>query len=265
MGYVLLADALLLGAAAGVTQPMLDQATSLVNQYIERPEGLLVETNPNDGAPVCMAALQASITFSAGNIPAGSGVAVTVPDWVSICPGQALVIDRGTAQAEAVIVSSVSGHMATLKKVAYAHPSAQLQADVFITEQGKISAKGRFALRKSPMLRLLSVVGNEVLINNVQLNGSSVILGTGLTSSPHISASGMASVTYLAGYVTTPADVKQAVVRVANNIANIPVEPYISEKVDGISYQYSDRSPLVYGGALDNSAMQLLERYVQRF
>ncbi|MGC0154844.1 hypothetical protein ACPRNU_20495 [Chromobacterium vaccinii] len=252
MGYLLLADAAQFGAAAGVTQPMLDQASRLVDQYCGRPEGFLIETN--QGAPVCMAQLEPTLSIPMGPIAAGASVPVSVPAWAGVAAGDVLVMDRGTATAEAVVVQSVAGLVAILQQVQHAHAAGQALAGLCIKEEGAVPAKGVFPLRRSPSIPLAAVVGGRL----VQLRRADA--GLVLPAEE-----GRAEVSYLAGWVAAPGALKQACARIASNIASKPVaDDLVSHMVDGVSYRYSEHSPLAFGGYIDNGAAALLKPFIQR-
>ncbi|KUM02775.1 hypothetical protein KIF53_15365 [Chromobacterium subtsugae] len=252
MGYLLLADAAQFGAAAGVTQPMLDQASRLIDQYCGRPEGFLIETN--QGTPVCMAQLEPALSIQAGPIQAGASVPMAVPAWTVLTTGDVLVLDRGTATAEAVVVQSVAGQVVILQQVQYAHAAGQALAGLCIKEEGPVPAKGIFPLRKSPAIPLAAAVGGQ--LTQLRRAAAGLVLPDGV---------GDAEVSYLAGWVSAPGALKQACARVASNIASKPVaDDLVSHTVDGVSYRNSEHSPLAFGGYIDNGTAALLKPFIQR-
>ncbi|WP_155295450.1 hypothetical protein [Chromobacterium violaceum] len=252
MGYLSLAEAGQYGASASVTQPMLDQASRLIDQYCGRLAGFVIETN--QGAPVCMAQLEPALSFPVGPIPAGASVPLAVPAWAVVAAGEVLVLDRGTATAEAVVVQSVAGQVAILQQVQHAHAAGQALTGLCIKEEGPVPAKGVFPLRLSPVIPLAAAVGGQLA--QLQRADGGLTLPAG---------AGRAEISYLSGWVSAPGAIKQACARIASNIASKPVaDDLVSHTVDGVSYRYSEHSPLAFGGYIDNGAAELLKPFIQR-
>jgi hypothetical protein len=253
MGYLTVAEAKLLGAAAAVTQPILDQASVIVDLYCQRPEGFKIEAH-TDGTPVCMAQVSGTGSFTLGPVAAGSSVPVQLPAWVSVLPGDVIVFDRGTATAEAVIVSAASGQAATLQSARFTHASPAATLGLALVEVGRLPAKGKFPLRKANAVPL-SAAADGVLAP-FTFDGSSVTLAS--------RAGGAARVSYLAGYVALPTAIKQACVNIANNVANAADEDlYFALDVAGLKTN-DPASPVSFGGRVDRGTMLLLTSFVQR-
>jgi hypothetical protein len=139
-------------------------ASTIVDSYLMRPEGLIFIQDSN-GNPTAMAAAAPTFTYKlASAIAPGNSIVVNVtpatirPDFV----GEVLVLDFGTGTVEACVVVSTSGNnQITLGTVQFAHASGAA-ADVgrVITEERNCPSK-RSIIRvaKYPIINVLSMLG----------------------------------------------------------------------------------------------------------
>jgi hypothetical protein len=151
----------------GATDAQIAQASTIVDGYLERPEGL-VWMPDSSGLPAYMAALTPSFstTLSAGISP-GSNVVVPIPaaaagmaDWI----GEALVLDRvdsNKCEACAVVGVDNQNGTITLGSVAKAHGSgATVEAGLQIVEERALASKRSLTrVSRSPVVRVLAGVG----------------------------------------------------------------------------------------------------------
>jgi hypothetical protein len=153
------------GAPASTTPAQVQQASTLVDAYLRRSEGLV--WNPDGaGNPGWMAALTPRLSLTApGSIAPGNGIVVPVTGGIqAVSVGEALVLDRANnASAEVVVVTGMSTNPATvtLASVANAH-TANALLDLGLTlKQHKFMPQGRplTTLAYTPVMRLLSGQG----------------------------------------------------------------------------------------------------------
>lgn len=153
------------GLPATLPVGLAELASTIVDAYIKRPEGLVYVAD-NNGSPCAMAGMSPTITYTiAGAVAAGSNIVVTVSpanarvDMI----GEVLVLDYGTPNlVEACVVVGVTGNnQFTLGTVQFAH-SAGVKADVgrVLTEDRSCPAK-RSIIRvaKWPIMNVLSLMG----------------------------------------------------------------------------------------------------------
>jgi hypothetical protein len=114
-------------AAYGIsdgTAAQINSATSIINAYIKRPEGLIWSPDAN-GMPAWMTALNPTMNYQvAGGIASGSNVVVTIPNaqfgFQTI--GEVVILDRSNSGlAEACVIVGTSGHTITLQSVQFNH------------------------------------------------------------------------------------------------------------------------------------------------
>jgi hypothetical protein len=153
------------GLPTSLPTGLAQQASSIIDAYLKRPEGL-VYTVDQSGAPCSMVAASPTQTYTLqGSITAGSNVVVTIspalvkPDLV----GEVLVLDNSSSSlCEACVVSSTSGNnQITLSSVKYAHTSGALaQAGLVIKEDRNCPSK-RSIIRVSrgPIANVVSLLG----------------------------------------------------------------------------------------------------------
>ena len=139
-------------------------ASSIVDSYLMRPEGLVYDKDAN-GNPCAMKAAEPSLTFTIqGALSPGASVVATVspaivrPDLV----GEVLVLDYQSPSMEACVVAATSGNnQITLLNVQFAH-SANAAADVgrVITEDRSMPNKRSVArVAKWPIINVVSLLG----------------------------------------------------------------------------------------------------------
>lgn len=139
-------------------------ASSLIDAYLRRPEGL-VWTPDGNGWPCFMAALTPTFSLTApGAISPAQNVVVPVtggmvsPDLV----GEVLVLDRANANlTEAVVVTAVGTNTVTLAAVTFAHSGgAVLEAGLTILEERALPSNRAVArVSRAPVARMVAVQG----------------------------------------------------------------------------------------------------------
>lgn len=162
------------GVPQSTTTAQVTQASTLIDLYLKRPEGLVWMPDGN-GAPAYMAALSPTITYQcAGPIAPGQNVVVTLTGGVAaINVGDVLILDRGNnAIVEPVAVVSLGNGLqsiagvtppvqVTLQNVVFEHPGpCTLDAGMTI-KQHKFMPDGRpmTNLAFTPIARLLAGQG----------------------------------------------------------------------------------------------------------
>jgi hypothetical protein len=141
-----------------------EQASSIIDAQLKRPEGLAYVTDKN-GTPIYMAASVATTVFKLGGaIAAGSNVTVTVTPAM-ITPymvGEVLILEPGTPNQEACVIASVVvPGTVTFATVINAHISGSVAcAGLVITEERSLPAKRSVTrVAKWPVVNVLSVLG----------------------------------------------------------------------------------------------------------
>ena len=146
---------------AGVAQ----LASTIVDSYLKRPEGLIY-TQDTNGNPCAMSALDPTFSYKlAGPIAPGTNVTVQVtpanirPDFV----GEVLVLDSANPSLveSCVVVSTVGNNTITLGTVQFAHASGTA-ADVgrVISEDRNCPSKRSIVrINKYPIINVLSMLG----------------------------------------------------------------------------------------------------------
>jgi hypothetical protein len=252
MGYVTIAEAPNYGASTDVTQNQLDQAAVVVNSFCGKPDGFLVEMN--NGDPVCMAHASPSFSYqSLSPLSAGANVQASLPQWIPITIGDALIIDRGTATAECVIVTTINANGSVVfASVKYNHATPLCVGGLVITEEKRVSAKGIYPLRRSPLVSLFSLCANSL-----QIQRPKWIDGTRLDLT--MLSGEMVKACYLAGYTKAPEAIKSATVLVANQMAELVTTGATNFK----SEEYGGRKYERFAGVgfIDSRIAQLLAPY----
>lgn len=156
-------------AAYGVpnaTAQQIQSASTLVDMYLERPEGL--QWMPDyAGLPCYMAGLSSPLPFTlAGSLSPGTGVSVTLAT-ASLSTfgavGDVVIIDRANPNlCEACVITSTQSNSITLESVANTHASgATLEFGLTIREQITMPPKRSVTrLGSWPLVRLLSGLGS---------------------------------------------------------------------------------------------------------
>jgi len=140
-------------------------ASTIVDSYLKRPEGIIYIAD-NNGNPCAMAAATPSFTYKlTGAIAPGANVVVNVlpanirPDFV----GEVLVIDNGTPNiVEACVVVATSGdNQITLGAVQFNHASgAKADVGMVITEDRNCPSKRSIVrVARWPIVSVLSLLG----------------------------------------------------------------------------------------------------------
>lgn len=153
-------------AAFGVpnaTAAQINQASSMIDAVLYRPEGLLW-TPDASGAPCFMTGLSPIYSFSAtGAIAPGTNVSVPASGpLTTLQPGDVLVLDRDVQNAvEACVVASTTQGAVTLASVQYAHNGGAKMDFGLVIEESKMMPKDRplTQVSRTPTLRILSGSG----------------------------------------------------------------------------------------------------------
>lgn len=161
--YLTSGDYATYGLPAATTAAQVTTASTLVDLYLKRPEGL-VWLPDGTGAPGWMAALSPTQTFtSAGAITAGNNVTVPLVGGVSsLLVGDVLILDRAnSAIAEPVAVVSITGQNVMFQSVVFNHPGPCTFDKGMTIKQHKFMPDGRPVtnLAFTPVARLLAGQG----------------------------------------------------------------------------------------------------------
>ncbi|MDR6381826.1 hypothetical protein [Paraburkholderia caribensis] len=162
------------GLPASTTAAQVTAASTLIDMYLKRPEGL-VWLPDGTGAPGWMSALSPSQTYQcAGPIAAGENVQVELTGGVaSLQVGDVLILDRGSNEiAEPVAVVSFGNGLqsiagvrppvtVTLQNVVFDHPGPSTLDAGMTIKQHKFMPDGRPVtnLAFTPVARLLAGQG----------------------------------------------------------------------------------------------------------
>ena len=148
---------------AGTSEGQVEQASSLVDAYLRRPEGLVWAPDAQ-GLPAYMKALEPtfSITLESPLTP-GQNVVVDLGAYATLLEvGDALLLDREQAAAtEVCIANSISGTNVTLQQVLYPHAAgAKVESDMVIKEMRTLpSGRPLTNTSRRPLMRLISGTG----------------------------------------------------------------------------------------------------------
>jgi hypothetical protein len=151
------------GLPASTTPAQVTTASTLIDLYLKRPEGLAWSPD-GTGAPGWMTALSPSQSFtSAGPIAPGDSVQVPLVGGVSsLLVGDVLILDRENAEiAEPVAIVSITGNNVLLQNVVFAHPGPCTFDKGMTIKQHKFMPDGRPVtnLAFTPVARLLAGQG----------------------------------------------------------------------------------------------------------
>ena len=149
---------------ADATAALVQQASSVINGHLKRPEGLVWGADAG-GAPAYMAGLNPSMALAA-TAAAAPGTSVSVPyagpplgrDAV----GEVAVLDRANAATcEAAVIAEVAAGTLTLQSLNYAHASgASIELGMAILEERALPKERPMTrLARAPVVRLLSGLG----------------------------------------------------------------------------------------------------------
>ncbi|WP_234775180.1 hypothetical protein [Paraburkholderia tropica] len=172
--YLTSTDYATYGLPSSTSAGQVTQASTLIDLYLKRPEGL-VWSPDGTGAPGWMAALSPTMTFQcAGPISPGQNVTVELTGGVAtINVGDVLILDRGnSAIAEPVAVVSFGNGLqsiagvtppvqVTLQNVVFEHPGPCTLDAGMVLKQHKFMPDGRPVtnLAYTPIARLLAGQG----------------------------------------------------------------------------------------------------------
>jgi len=160
--YLTTGDYATYGLPSTTTAAQVAAASTLIDMYLKRPEGL-VWVPDGTGAPGWMAALSPTQTFGSSAIAAGKNVTVPLTGGVaSLLVGDVLILDRGSDQiAEPVAVVSITGQNVMLQEVVFDHPGPCTLDKGMTIKQHKFMPDGRPVtnLAFTPVARLLAGQG----------------------------------------------------------------------------------------------------------
>jgi len=160
--YLIGADPTVYGVP-NATPAQIQQASALVDAYLERPEGVAY-ANDYAGAPCYMLGLSPQLTFTlSGSISPGSAVVATLTGPVSpSLLGEVLIAERATrANTEALVVQAVNGSQVTFQSVGHAHASGvTLESGLVLLEERPMPSKRNVTrVSKFPLVKLLAGQG----------------------------------------------------------------------------------------------------------
>lgn len=147
------------GLPTTTTAVQVRTASSLLNAYLGRPEGLLWAADAF-GCPCYMPGLTPSLSLRAVTVVSeGTDVVVTLPYAVSpSLVGEAVVIDRASdALREACLVTAVDGKTITLDTVTFAHAAgASVETGLVLAERLSFGfSVGAAFLSRHPVVQVL--------------------------------------------------------------------------------------------------------------
>ena len=165
--YILPNEYSVYGLPTSTTVPQITQASSIIDAYLMRPEGLVWEPDYL-GQPCYMAALTPTQTFeSAGSISPGSNVVVNLTENVVLYQdmiGEVVIRDRGNPSVtEACVISALATSgtgSITFYSVANSHSSnCTIDFGLAIEEERELPQKRSIMRVARPPVRLLSGLG----------------------------------------------------------------------------------------------------------
>lgn len=173
--YLSGADLVTYGVASA-TPTQITSASSLVDAYLRRPDGLMY-VNDFQGLPCYMAALSPNLSLSLpAPISPGTNVVITLP-WPAAgngiisqtgTIGTVVILDRAsgnqgqTSNCEACVISAVTGNSITLASVQNAHASGVLMEFGLTIQEQRVLPQTRSICRLGnwPLARILSGLGS---------------------------------------------------------------------------------------------------------
>ncbi|CAE6838381.1 hypothetical protein [Paraburkholderia nemoris] len=161
--YLTSGDYATYGLPAGTTAAQVTTASTLIDLYLKRPEGL-VWVPDGTGAPGWMAALTPTQSFTLGAaIAPGNNVVVPLVGGVaSLLVGDVIILDRASNTiGEPVAIVSISGQNVTLQNVVFAHANGATADKGMTIKQHKFMPDGRPVtnLAFTPVARLIAGQG----------------------------------------------------------------------------------------------------------
>lgn len=143
------------------------QASTIVNNFLGRPEGVLYKADRNGNPAFMSGASPVMVWTTQGAINPGTNVSVAVtPKVTQDLIGEVLVLDRASTASpnpmEAVVVASVTdANTIVLRQVQFAHLSGiKAESGMVITEERSLPAKRSIArYSKGPCVSILSMLG----------------------------------------------------------------------------------------------------------
>lgn len=164
--YLLDADLATYGVPSATPQ-QIAQASTIIDGYLERPEGL-VWTPDASGLPAYMAAKSPTMSFTLpAHIAPGQNVVVPFPAaaaGISDLIGEVFVLEKANpSNCEAVVVAgtdNINGTI-TLARVMFSHGTgATMDAGLYIMEERPIASKrSQTRVSRYPIVRLVSGLG----------------------------------------------------------------------------------------------------------
>jgi hypothetical protein len=151
------------GVASSTTAAQVTQASTVIDSYLQRPEGLIWMPDAN-GAPAYMQSLAPTITLvSTGSISPGVNVNVTVTGpVVAVQVGFVAILNKSNSEAvEACSIVAIAGNVITLTSVQFSH-DAGCTLDFGLTIFETLSMpqnRPLTRLSRFPVLNLLSGQG----------------------------------------------------------------------------------------------------------
>lgn len=161
--YLTSGDYATYGLPSGTTAGQVTTASTLIDLYLKRPEGL-VWVPDGTGAPGWMAALTPSQSFTLGAaIQPGNNVVVPLVGGVaSLLVGDVLILDQANnGIGEPVAIVSIAGQNVTLQSVVFAHAQGGTADKGLTIKQHKFMPDGRPVtnLAFTPVARLIAGQG----------------------------------------------------------------------------------------------------------
>lgn len=151
------------GIPSSTTAAQVTQASSLIDGYLSRSEGLIWVPDAN-GNPCYMSAMTPIITMtSTGSIAPGQNVNVTVTGGIqTIQSGLVAILDRANPElTEACIVNSITGNVIQLTNVQFSHaPNCLLEFGMVIFEEKQMpTGRPLSVVSKTPVQIVLAGQG----------------------------------------------------------------------------------------------------------
>ena len=286
------------------TGPQIQQASSQIDVFLQRREGLLWAPDAS-GNPCYMEGLSAALTLTLqSSINPGTSVVATLQGpTVGLQIGAVLVADIQTpAATEALVVQAITGQQVTFAAVKFAHAAnAQLSAGLTIVEQRTMPQDRPLTmLAKTPVMNVLSGVGRygymrrgsdaigsidtyNLLAVMSKFGGppawepftpqaNSIDPQTGQLWVPAgvlLAYYTEVRVHYVAGwtYASLPADVKQACANIINNIVDTAGVPGTMQRVQtgaAAMQRFASQGGALSSLVLDDDTKMLLAPYRAR-
>lgn len=292
-------------AAFGVpmaTGAQVQQASSQIDAYLARREGLLWAPDANGSPCYMLGATPSAILTLAQPIAPGNAVQATVTGpTMALQVGDVLVLDIG-GQTEACALQNINGQTLTLASVQFAHAAGvQAQAGLLITEQRTMpqdrpltqvsrtpvaampSGVGRYGyLRRSDdgysnvdtynLLAVMSKFGGPPAWEPFTPQANSIDPQTGQVWIPAgvlLAYYTEVRLHYVAGwtYATLPAQIKQACANIINNLSALQGIPGTVQKAQtgaGSLTRFAGTAGTQPSAAIDTDTAALLAPYKAR-